>query len=160
MIKWLGMMAAVVLVVGLSGCTGEDSSSDEATATPAASPDAAPDATPEATPAKKPMEGSGAKLEVPESPAAGEATSAVLTSLEAQTVGVACGVCVYEMEGDGCPIAAEVGGEKFFITFADGVEFDTHGKGLCKADTNAQAKVSGELKDGELVLSSLELLTD
>ena len=73
---------------------------------------------------------------------------------------LACGVCVYGMEGEGCPVAAEVGGKKYFITFADGKAFDTHGLGLCKADTNAKAKVSGEVKDGTLVLSSLELLTD
>lgn len=125
MFKWLGMMMAVMLVVGLSGCAGGDGVQHGATESPAVSSDA---------------------------------PNVVSTKLEAQTLEVACGVCIYGMEGKGCPIAADVNGEKIYISFADGATVGTIGEEICEGKEHA--KVTGEVKDGKLVVSSLELLSD
>ena len=143
--KWFGLVMAVALMVGITACSGGDTAPAE---------DSAP-ATDAAPSSDTPKEGSGsAQADAPAATA-----DVAMASLDAQTVGVACGVCVYGMEGEGCPIAAKVG-DKTYMVELTGDPFDTHGAGLCSADTDAKATVTGEVKDDKLVLSSLELITE
>jgi len=135
--SFLSVGMVFLLMAGISACSGGDSAQEEDPAPASSGKDERSSAKADGSPAE---------------------SNLALTSLEDQTVGVACGVCIYSMEGEGCPIAADVNGEKFMVTFADGLEFDTHGKGLCSAD--GKAKVSGAVKDGKLELTSLELFTD
>lgn len=81
-------------------------------------------------------------------------------ALDNETVGVACGVCIYGMEGgDDCPLAAEIGeGKYYFVTLKLKGEFDTHGVGLC--DAASKARVTGDLHEHGVVATAIELLPE
>lgn len=75
-----------------------------------------------------------------------------------ETVTVACGRCMFEMEGvEGCPWAAEIDGEHYLIRGRIPKEHSTHAPdGIC--NMTRQAVIDGELRDGELLVSRMELL--
>lgn len=88
------------------------------------------------------------------------ALGAAVRRLDNEVVGVACGVCIYGMQGgDDCPLAAEIGDKQYyFVTLKLKDEFDTHGVGLC--DAAAKARVSGELYEHGVVVTSIALLPE
>ena len=71
-----------------------------------------------------------------------------------KTVEVACGSCIYEMEGvQGCKTAVKIDGKPYLVT---GGSLDAHTSGLCSGEK--QAVVAGEVKDGKFVASKIELV--
>ena len=89
--------------------------------------------------------------ETEESPEAVEAAVAAPTDL--QVAEVACGSCIYKMDGvSGCKTAIKIGEEKYMLA---GETIDAHSTGLCKA---AKAvKVAGAVADGAYVATKIEL---
>lgn len=77
-------------------------------------------------------------------------------TLDGEVINVACGVCIYEMDGDGCPIAGRIDQHDRFIYLADDAEFDTHGTGLCAAASNA--RVTGTVYEKGIVLDQITLV--
>ncbi|MEE9383877.1 MAG: DUF6370 family protein [Nannocystaceae bacterium] len=98
-------------------------------------------------------------------PAATEANrlaqaDAASRQFKGDTIKVACGSCVFKMEGaKGCPWAAEIDGEHYLIEGrapADG-EHDSHADdGMCKVAR--EAVVTGELRADKLVVTQMDLL--
>ena len=80
--------------------------------------------------------------------------------LENETLTVACGSCVFEMEeADGCPWAAQVDGKYYFVlgNVPPPESHDSHAPdGMCNMPR--QAVVSGELRKHNLVVSKMDLL--
>ena len=74
------------------------------------------------------------------------------------TLTVACGRCMFEMEGvEGCPWAAEIDGEHYLIRGRIPKDHSTHAPdGIC--NMRRKAVVDGELRDGELLVTRMELL--
>ena len=74
------------------------------------------------------------------------------------TLTVACGRCIFEMEGvEGCPWAAEIEGEHYLIRGPLPTDHSTHAPdGIC--NMHRKAVVDGELRDGELLVTRFELL--
>ena len=79
------------------------------------------------------------------------ATSEVVT-LRSETVEIACGSCVYGMDGvKGCKLAAKIdNGDPILVT---GHDLDLHEHKLCTTASNAV--VSGEVEGDTLVASSV-----
>ncbi len=76
-----------------------------------------------------------------------------LAAFENRTVKVGCGMCIYEMVGvDSCELAIHADGHSMLVT---GVDMDLHDHGLCSKE--GMAVVSGEVKDGVLVATSVEV---
>ena len=75
-----------------------------------------------------------------------------------QVIGVACGNCVYEVEGTaGCPWYAEVNGQHYELMGPLPLDHATHAPdGICNMER--QAKVVGEVRRGLYVASSFELI--
>ena len=70
-----------------------------------------------------------------------------------QTVEVACGSCVYHMEGvKGCKLAAMVDGKPMLVT---GVPQPGHDSGIC--EKAQQASLTGQVEGGQFVASSFTL---
>lgn len=91
-------------------------------------------------------------------PVASDSSSTTLIS--DQTVEVGCGQCQFEMEGTGCDLAVRIDGTSYYV---DGSSIDDHGDahsedGLCNCVR--QGKVTGEIKDGRFVASTIALLPD
>ncbi len=78
-------------------------------------------------------------------------------SIEAQTLKVACGSCVFEMKDvDGCPWAAEVEGKYYLMQGAVPQNHDSHADdGMCNMPR--EAVVSGTLRDDKLIVTSMKL---
>ncbi|NQY10753.1 MAG: hypothetical protein HRT71_14740 [Flavobacteriales bacterium] len=79
---------------------------------------------------------------------------------EMQIVEVSCGQCKFGLEGDGCDLAINIDGKKYWV---DGTTMDEHGDahghgGMC--NTIRKAKVKGELVDGRYKVTEMELLPD
>lgn len=56
------------------------------------------------------------------------------------------------------PLAAEMGDKQYyFVRLQTKDEFDTHGEGLC--EVAARAKITGELHEHGLIVSSIELVS-
>jgi hypothetical protein len=85
-------------------------------------------------------------------------TPAADATFEGDTLDVACGRCVFEMEGvQGCPWAAEIEGRHYLIRGPLPTDHSTHAPdGIC--NMTRQAVVDGELRDGELLATRFELL--
>jgi hypothetical protein len=80
------------------------------------------------------------------------------TEIVDQIVEVSCGECQFGMEGSGCDVAVRIHGKSYYV---DGSSIDDHGDahgedGLCNCVR--QAKVSGEIRSGRFVATSLEVL--
>jgi hypothetical protein len=75
-----------------------------------------------------------------------------------ETLTVACGRCVFEMEGvEGCPWAVEIEGEHYLIRGRIPKDHNTHAPdGIC--NMTRKAVIDGELRDGELLVTRMELL--
>jgi hypothetical protein len=78
-------------------------------------------------------------------------------SFEGERVTVGCGACIFEMENvHNCPWAAEIDGKHHLIVGEVPKGHDSHAaEGICSM--RREAIVSGELRDGTLVVSSMEL---
>jgi hypothetical protein len=74
-----------------------------------------------------------------------------------EAITVACGSCVFEMEGvEGCPLAAEIDGEYYLVRGAL-PEHDSHeADGIC--NMKRSAIVDGELRGEFLVVSKIEFV--
>lgn len=74
--------------------------------------------------------------------------------LNQETITVACGSCVFEMEGvEGCPLAAEIDGKHYLVRGAL-PEHDSHeADGIC--NMKRAAIVDGELRGEFLVVSKI-----
>jgi Family of unknown function (DUF6370) len=75
-----------------------------------------------------------------------------------QVVETACGVCTYEMTGDGCELAVKIDGKYYYV---EGTKINEHGD--CHAEDGfcnrvRKAKVTGQIKHGVFVVKSYELL--
>ncbi len=80
------------------------------------------------------------------------------TAFTDQVVEASCGQCQFGMEGSGCDLAVRIDGKSYYV---DGSSIDGHGdahgdEGLCNCVR--KAKVTGEIKDGRFVATSLEVL--
>jgi hypothetical protein len=78
--------------------------------------------------------------------------------VDSKTVPASCGTCNFGLKGDGCSMAVKIGEKAYFV---DGIEqkheAEMHQEGgICVAVR--EAKVSGEVKNGRFVASSLDLL--
>lgn len=70
-----------------------------------------------------------------------------------ETTEVGCGMCMYSMEGvESCELAAKVDGKAYLVT---GVDFDTHGSGLCNGTSNA--KITGSVYEDGVTATKVEL---
>ena len=79
------------------------------------------------------------------------AATAEVVTLRSETVEIACGSCVYGMDGvQGCKLAAKINGDPILVTGAD---LDLHEHHLCS--TASDAVVSGEVDGDVLVASSV-----
>ena len=79
------------------------------------------------------------------------AATAEVVTLRSETVEIACGSCVYGMDGvQGCKLAAKINGDPILVT---GSDLDLHEHHLCS--TASDAVVSGEVDGGVLVASSV-----
>lgn len=79
-------------------------------------------------------------------------------TLKDATVTVACANCVFHMEGAvGCPFAAEIDGKHFMIQGRVPEGHESHAPdGICNMPR--RAKVDGQLRDGKLITTRMELL--
>ncbi len=76
-----------------------------------------------------------------------------VSTLEAQTIEVGCGMCIYDMpDVSGCQLAAVVDGAPILVK---GVDLDLHGHGLCSGSKSAV--VSGVVQGKELVATRVEV---
>lgn len=85
------------------------------------------------------------------------ATSTVIKVTD-QIVVASCGQCQFGMDGNGCDLAVRIDGKTYFV---DGTSIDDHGDahgddGLCNCIR--QAKITGEIKDGRLVATTIQIL--
>ncbi len=78
--------------------------------------------------------------------------------IEGRELTVACGACIFEMEGvEGCPWAAEVDGEHFLMKGDFGHDHNSHmPDGICNMPR--KARVWGELRGDALYVARFELL--
>jgi len=79
-------------------------------------------------------------------------------TFEGETLTVACGRCIFEMEGvEGCPWAAEIDGGHYLIRGRLPEDHSTHAPdGIC--NMRRRAVVDGELRGGELRVTRFDLL--
>jgi len=118
-------MKCTALLLMLAGCLGACSDKE-------AAPEANADATPDAN---------AASLPVANQP------------LIAQTVSVACGSCIYDMEGvSGCKLATKIDGKAVLVT---GVPTPGHDAGICEHEM--QAVISGQMMGEEFLATSFAL---
>ena len=72
----------------------------------------------------------------------------------AQTVPVACGSCIYGMEGvEGCETAVKIDGKSYLVT---GENIDAHNVGLCSSEK--KALVTGQVEGDKFVATSIKLV--
>ena len=100
---------------------------------------------------------------VPSNPREGEApaepdSATTSAKIVDQLVEASCGQCQLGMDGSGCDLAIRIDGKSYYV---DGSSIDDHGDahgddGLCNCIR--KAKVTGEIKDGRFVVSSLVVL--
>ena len=79
--------------------------------------------------------------------------ASVTAPAELQVAEVACGSCIYKMDGvSGCKTAIKIGDAHYMLA---GETIDAHSTGLCKS---AKAvKVAGDVADGTFVATTLEI---
>ena len=83
---------------------------------------------------------------------AADAIKATTKNVTDHFMEVACGSCIYGMEGvEGCVAAVKVNDEPVLLT---GVPVDAHGLGLCKEPKKAH--IHGAVKDGKYVASEVK----
>ena len=177
--KWYALLAALVLTVGFAACSGggEEAPTDSGEALEEAvqemedatsavgdaieevaedAAEAADDAVESTEDAVEEMRDEAAETIDNAAAAIDGAVDAVKTELAKltdQEVEVGCGMCMYSMEGvETCELAAKVDGKPYLVT---GVEFDTHGSGLCNATSNAT--ITGSVTEDGITASKVEL---
>ena len=79
------------------------------------------------------------------------------TKIEKKQVEIACGECMFKMEGKGCDLAVKIDGKPYFV---DGRKIDDFGDahaddGFCNAIR--KATVTGEIVDGRFKAKSIQL---
>ena len=147
--KWYTLVALLSLSLFVAACSGgtDEAPADDATPTEEAAPTEAAD-----------TEANEASEEHGEEHAHGAVEATDLGTLVAaldsnNAIEVGCGSCIYGMEGvEGCELAAVVGDDTFLVT---GVDFDTHGSGLCNA--SGHAKIAGNVHEKGISATSVEL---
>ena len=82
------------------------------------------------------------------------AATAEVVTLRSETVEVACGSCIYGMDGvKGCKLAVKIGnGDPILAT---GGDVDLHKHNLCSSP--GEAIVTGEVEGDTLVVTSVEI---
>ena len=159
--KWYTILTVLTLSIALVACSGEDTTEEtESVEETAPAQEAVETEAGEAATAEEShghSHGADGHSHEPaakvEDDAVENELGALLATLDgSKEIEIACGTCIYGMEGEGCPIAATVGNESYFIT---GVEFETHGLGLCKAA--AKGKVTGDVYEKGIVATKIEL---
>ena len=87
------------------------------------------------------------------SPAESQPDSGVASASVPRTVDAACGACIYGMDGvQECELAVEIDGKPYLVS---GVDFDTHGSGLCSAKKTAVVK--GEISGDKFVATEVKI---
>ncbi|MEE8459079.1 MAG: DUF6370 family protein [Phycisphaerales bacterium] len=89
-----------------------------------------------------------------QTPTTETAATTEVVSLRSETVEVACGSCVYGMDGvKGCKLAVKINnGDPILAT---GSDLDLHKHNLCSSPS--QAVVTGEVEGDTLVVTSVEI---
>ena len=85
------------------------------------------------------------------------ALGAIMASLDgSNAIEVACASCIYGMDGiEDCVLAAMVNDKPLLVT---GIEFDTHGAGLCKDTGTARtAKIVGKVHENGIEATKVEM---
>lgn len=79
-------------------------------------------------------------------------------SKKGNIVEAACGMCKFDMKGQGCELAVRINGTPYYVEGAKMSDYgNPHGDdGMCNAIR--KAKVKGEVKDGKFMVSSFQLL--
>lgn len=85
-------------------------------------------------------------------------TKTATKKVEKKEVEIACGECMFKMEGKGCDLAVKIDGVGYFV---DGRKIDDFGDahaddGFCNAVR--KAVVSGEIVDGRFKAKSMQLI--
>jgi hypothetical protein len=160
--KRYGVFTILVLSVVLAACSGDDAGDE------GGSEEAAPAETGEEA---MPMESEGGDAAEAEGSHGGDGghshvvaevgeMGGMLASLDGSAVTeVACASCIYGMDGvEECVLAAKVDGKEYLVT---GIEFDTHGQGLCMDTGTARtAKIVGVVHENGIMATSVQLTTD
>jgi len=89
-----------------------------------------------------------------QTPTTGTAATAEVVTLRSETVEVACGHCIYGMDGvTSCKLAVKIDdGDPILVTGSD-VDLTAHN--LCS--TAGHAVVTGEIEDNTLVVTAVEI---
>lgn len=85
-------------------------------------------------------------------------TPAKTTKIEKKQVEIACGECMFKMDGKGCDLAVRIDGKPYFV---DGRKIDDFGDahaddGFCNAIR--KATVTGEIVNGRFKAKSVQLI--
>ncbi len=85
-------------------------------------------------------------------------TPSKTTKIEKKQVEVACGECMFKMDGKGCDLAVKIDGKPYFV---DGRKIDDFGDahaddGFCNAIR--KATVTGEIVNGRFKAKSIQLV--
>ncbi|MFN0291702.1 DUF6370 family protein [Pedobacter helvus] len=85
-------------------------------------------------------------------------TPAKTTKIEKKQVEIACGECMFKMDGKGCDLAVRIDGKPYFV---DGRKIDDFGDahaddGFCNAIR--KATVTGEIVNGRFKAKSVQLV--
>lgn len=154
--KWYTILTVLTLSIALAACSGSDTTEDTETGedtAPAQEATAVEPKTAEVSHGHTHGEEGHTHEAAAVAEDEGSELGGLLATLDgSKEIEIACGTCIYGMEGEGCPVAATVGEESYFIT---GIEFETHGLGLCKAA--AKGKVTGEVYEKGIVATKIEL---
>ena len=78
--------------------------------------------------------------------------------IEGRVVSASCGQCQFGLEGGGCTLAVEIGGQAYYV---QGTDIDDHGDahasdGFCEAIR--EAKVTGTIQDDNFDAIAFQLL--
>ncbi len=147
--KWYAIIPMLLMSVFFAGCSGDDDAEDDGATEEAAMVESDGDA--------GHAEESGGHDDDHAAVATVADLGEMLASLDGSAaVEVACGSCIYGMDGiEECVLAAKVKDKEYLIT---GIEFDTHGAGLCmESETARTANIVGMVHEHGIVATSVEL---
>lgn len=147
--KWYAIIPMLLMSVIFAGCSGDDDAEDDGAAEEAAMVESDGDA--------GHSEESGGHDDDHAAVATVADLGEMLASLDGSAaVEVACGSCIYGMDGiEECVLAAKVKDKEYLVT---GIEFDTHGAGLCmESETARTANIVGMVHEHGIVATSVKL---
>jgi len=162
--KWYAIIPMLLMSVIFAGCSGDDDAEDDGAAEEAAMVESDGDAGHSEESGGHDDDGDAGHAEESgghDDDHAAVATVAdlgeMLASLDGSAaVEVACGSCIYGMDGiEECVLAAKVKDKEYLVT---GIEFDTHGAGLCmESETARTANIVGMVHEHGIVATSVKL---